>query len=53
LFSAASNSSSKSVYRIFPLRSSFKRASTYLIKAQALTYAGEKVESKVVTLKVK
>jgi len=53
LFSSTATTGTKNIYRIFPSRSSFKRGTTYSIKAQAITLAGQSIDSKVITLKVK
>jgi len=53
LYSSAATSATKYVYRVFPLRSSFARNTTYSIKAQAVTLTDQKIDSKIVTLKIK
>jgi hypothetical protein len=53
LFSSTATSATKNIYRVMPLRSSFKRGTTYSVKAQVVTLAGQKIDSKIVTLKIK
>jgi hypothetical protein len=53
LYSSAATSATKNVYRVFPLRSSFARKTSYSIKAQAVTLTDQKIDSKIVTLKIK
>lgn len=53
LFNSSATSATKNIYRVFPLRSAFKRGTTYSVKAQVVTLAGQKIESKIVTLKIK
>jgi len=53
VFNSAPSSVAKNVYRVFPLRNSFARKTTYAIRAQVVTLGGQEINSKVVTLKVK